>query len=254
MSRCRHRFTSSPPIASRIMPPFKMELQSSAINLLIKMTIDPPHLSSDSMISISVFSSSHTFYTPEVVVMNSSMESTTLVVVVEMSSNMVEGKILVVVEMSNSKVEVVISPEEAVNGSSMEEEESDNSTVVEETSPEGVEIDSSTVMEETSREEVENDSNKEEEEISPEAEESGNNTVVVEISPGELFKLNSLWEPDREINIQIQTNEKIECLRRIRLKMNISFVLGRRDILFGGLMEGLHQHEAHGGCKNDHDA
>ncbi|KAH0917354.1 hypothetical protein HID58_003062 [Brassica napus] len=116
-------------------------------------------------------------------------------------------------------------------------------------------------MEETSREEVENDSNKEEEEISPEAEESGNNTVVVEISPGEvesgsitLFKLNSLWEPDREINIQIQTNEKIECLRRIRLKMNISFVLGRRDVLFGGLMEGLHQHEAHGGCKNDHDA
>lgn len=43
----------------------------------------------------------------------------------------------------------------------------------------------------------------------------------------QLFKLNSLWEPDREINIQIQTNEKIECLRRIRLKMNISFVLGR---------------------------
>lgn len=100
----------------------------------------------------------------------------------------------------------------------------------------------------------------------------------IEKSTTELFKLNSLWEPyERGHNIQIQTNEKIECLRRIRSKMNISLVLGRshqiqyywifliphqfatrlvytqisnsylfhflgRRRVFGVLMEGLHQH------------
>lgn len=61
----------------------------------------------------------------------------------------------------------------------------------------------------------------------------------------ELSKLDSAWKPsEEEPDQELITEEERECLRNIGLKMESVLVLGRRGV-FGGVIEGLHQHWKH---------
>ncbi|KAL8161156.1 hypothetical protein V2J09_012645 [Rumex salicifolius] len=61
----------------------------------------------------------------------------------------------------------------------------------------------------------------------------------------ELSKLNSKWNPSEdEPDQELMTVEERECLKKVGLKMSGVLVLGRRGV-FGGVIEGMHQHWKH---------
>ncbi|GAV85552.1 CRS1_YhbY domain-containing protein [Cephalotus follicularis] len=67
----------------------------------------------------------------------------------------------------------------------------------------------------------------------------------IDKSAKELSKLNSKWTPsEHDADQEMMTEEERECFRKMGLKMVGSLMLGRRGV-FGGVLEGLHQHWKH---------
>ncbi|KAJ0042461.1 hypothetical protein Pint_18749 [Pistacia integerrima] len=69
--------------------------------------------------------------------------------------------------------------------------------------------------------------------------------IKIQRSAKALSKFNSVWKPsEQDPDQELITEEERECLRKMGLKMNSCLLLGRRGV-FGGVMEGLHQHWKH---------